>query len=1032
MEGQFNFSVSRADTFPQHIPRTGDHIGLTYNDKYVMHYDFTDLDNEAAAEELACLCSDIEHAGLQSEVRAGEGKSLLIFVRASKELLSSEIHKSRVKDWLYGITKTQPQVDKKSKSQSVNNAFESESILCVYRLLNWSKENGGAGITPGFGKWENVKSIFPIHNEVANRKLLKHLSKRLFLTKDDLDQIRDLFGSQASLHAATGVLAWAFLPKYSLVYAILTLLGCTIFLEYWKILQADLSIRWSVRGVAALKTNRPNFHYDKVIIDESGRRKHYYPKWKSFARQSLQIPFFAFCLLALGIIITLVFALEVLVSEVYHGPYQGYLEYAPTLILAAGLPYMNSFLEDVATRLAEFENHRTKDNFGMSLTQKLFVLSFIVNYLPILLTAFVYIPLGNRIVPWLGTNLPGTLGNSLDDHFFDRDPDRLRNEVIALTLTGQLSDMFEEMVVPYVMHRLKSWWHAYRASRSHFSNTKIDDPSEKAFLLIVRRQASLPPYNVQDDISEMVIQFGYLALFSPVWPLVSVGFLINNWIELRSDFLKICIEHQRPHPVRTDGIGPWIHSLDALTWMGSVCTAAVVHMFGTETGSGNTVLSKAMGGVGWWSLPITIFVSEHIFLVLRALVRTVLQRVGSEEVRKERNERYARRSKYMDELEAANRATEMLDVGAVQRRKSVRMADADIFWTKQVEKGSSTEAGIELIKALGQSKKTRVSKFWSSIPELELLLGSLLHLSNKPIQTPRWILDRLRVSVMLAQSPRAHDTAGHRRQRAVVARLADRSPLQVVAMAGTAAAAEVGVAAGVAIAKVVAGIVVEKLTKNINEDHLREIFGQYGSIRDLDLPMNRQFNTNRGTAYILYVHEADAEAAIAHMHEAQLDGAVINVSIVLPRRKFSQSPPTASRGANIDPRVPAPGPRGGFAGGPRGPRGGGFGGPSFGGGPGGGRPRSPTRFGGGRQGRGRDREANNYRPGTRSPSHSRSRSPPPRRGRSPSYDSRSRSPAPRRRGGGRRDSFDDRDTRRRSPSYDDYRSRSRSRGRDFR
>ncbi|KAL9001743.1 MAG: hypothetical protein Q9188_005293 [Gyalolechia gomerana] len=31
--------------------------------------------------------------------------------------------------------------------------------------------------------------------------------------------------------------------------------------------------------------------------------------------------------------------------------------------------------------------------------------------------------------------------------------------------------------------------------------------------------------------------------------------------------------------------------------------------------------------------------------------------------------------------------------------------------------------------------------------------------------------------------------------------------------------------------------------------------------------------TNRGTAYILYSDVADAEAAIAHMHEAQLDGA---------------------------------------------------------------------------------------------------------------------------------------------------------------
>lgn len=73
--------------------------------------------------------------------------------------------------------------------------------------------------------------------------------------------------------------------------------------------------------------------------------------------------------------------------------------------------------------------------------------------------------------------------------------------------------------------------------------------------------------------------------------------------------------------------------------------------------------------------------------------------------------------------------------------------------------------------------------------------------------------------------------------------------------------------------------------------------------------------TNRGTAYILYDHVADAEAAIANMHEAQVDGAAIHVSIVLPRRKLSPEPPTARRGANIDPRVPFSGPRGGGPGG---------------------------------------------------------------------------------------------------------------------
>ncbi|ODA83219.1 hypothetical protein RJ55_01730 [Drechmeria coniospora] len=91
-------------------------------------------------------------------------------------------------------------------------------------------------------------------------------------------------------------------------------------------------------------------------------------------------------------------------------------------------------------------------------------------------------------------------------------------------------------------------------------------------------------------------------------------------------------------------------------------------------------------------------------------------------------------------------------------------------------------------------------------------------------------------------------------------------------------------------------IVVERLTKNVNEEHIREIFGHFGPIVDLDLPMNRAFGTNRGTAYILYENRTDAEIALANMHESQVDGAIINVSIVLPRRLMSPDPPLARRG----------------------------------------------------------------------------------------------------------------------------------------
>ncbi|KEY65745.1 hypothetical protein S7711_05575 [Stachybotrys chartarum IBT 7711] len=219
-------------------------------------------------------------------------------------------------------------------------------------------------------------------------------------------------------------------------------------------------------------------------------------------------------------------------------------------------------------------------------------------------------------------------------------------------------------------------------------------------------------------------------------------------------------------------------------------------------------------------------------------------------------------------------------------------------------------------------------------------------------------------------------------------------------------------------------IVVERLSKNINEDHLYEIFGQFGPIKDLDLPINRTFGTNRGTAYILFDHLSDAEAAIAHMHEAQVDGAVINVSIVLPRRKLSPAPPTARRGANIDPRIPFSAPRGG---GPPGPANGG----SFASGGGRARHASPS-------GRHAPR-SDVYRPGTRSPSHPLSNVPSNHgdghRYRSRSRDShlsrsRSRSPATRRRGGGSRNGDYDEKPRDRSRSYDSFEDRSRSRSPD--
>ncbi|WKT50333.1 hypothetical protein QSH57_015281 [Fusarium oxysporum f. sp. vasinfectum] len=689
------------------MPSMGFEDKTTYNDKYVVLYDFGETDHDTAIKEFKTLVADLEETGFDVEVRAGYEQSLLVFAKAPRELLGNAVYKSRVKDWLYGITPNHPGGD---KNTVVDGAYEAEDILSVYHIVNWSKDLGGAGITPGTGKWENVKAIFPIHNSKVNQSLLKYLSRKFFLSNEDIDQIRNLHGSKVAFYfafiqayllfltfpAITGVIAWLWLPRYSLAYGILT--------SYWKIQEIDLSLRWNVKGIQHVKVNRPQFKYDYEYVDEGGRKHYYFPRWKKVVRQLLQIPFLIVAFLALGITIIAVFTIEILISETYAGPYKDYLEYLPTILLAVSLPYITSALEDAAEWMTEFENHRTADLHEMSLTQKVFVLNMFTNYLPIFLTAFIYIPFGGTVVPKLENFLSAafaSVGKKFVHQPFHLDADRLRNEVIALTVTGQLSGFFEENIVPMLKHKFSDWYRDYRRARSKGDMLLAvvkDDPEETAFLSRVRNEAILPKYNVQDDIAEIVLQFGYLALFSPVWPIIPMGFLINNWIELRSDFAKISLEHQRPAPVRSDGIGPWIYSLEALTWLGSICTAAIVHLFSADK-IGNTLGN-------WATLPVTVFISEHVLLLLRSLVRFTLQQIGSERIREDYNQRYANRVKYLEELETKKQQSGLAVREAHrERRKSVLVMERDPFWTKQVHDGATELAGVTLIQQVKRNEQ---------------------------------------------------------------------------------------------------------------------------------------------------------------------------------------------------------------------------------------------------------------------------------------------------------------------------------------
>ncbi|EGZ12875.1 hypothetical protein PHYSODRAFT_257219 [Phytophthora sojae] len=90
---------------------------------------------------------------------------------------------------------------------------------------------------------------------------------------------------------------------------------------------------------------------------------------------------------------------------------------------------------------------------------------------------------------------------------------------------------------------------------------------------------------------------------------------------------------------------------------------------------------------------------------------------------------------------------------------------------------------------------------------------------------------------------------------------------------------------------------VENLTRNVNADHLREIFGKFGLVVRVDMAVPR----GKASAVVVFASQQDADSAKDHMHDGWLDGNKLRVLPDAPRpepnnrRRVSLSPRSRSR-----------------------------------------------------------------------------------------------------------------------------------------
>ncbi|KAJ3226952.1 hypothetical protein HK099_003744 [Clydaea vesicula] len=84
-------------------------------------------------------------------------------------------------------------------------------------------------------------------------------------------------------------------------------------------------------------------------------------------------------------------------------------------------------------------------------------------------------------------------------------------------------------------------------------------------------------------------------------------------------------------------------------------------------------------------------------------------------------------------------------------------------------------------------------------------------------------------------------------------------------------------------------IFINGISKNINDDHLKEIFGAYGEVSSVEIPFDKRTNTNKKIAYVQFTNSKDASNAIEYMNGGQMDGTILKI-LIAQKKPVPRSP----------------------------------------------------------------------------------------------------------------------------------------------
>ncbi|TPX51288.1 hypothetical protein SeLEV6574_g00390 [Synchytrium endobioticum] len=589
MEDVLKVSHTDGDSF--HLSQT-DYVLALLDNSYNEHY----------RKALDALKAKLKSRGFDfHEIDLSDTKRALA-IRCTDDSLAIYAHCSSLTDYLrkIGVPTKNPPSPIKSNLELMTRLTSAERLRLINEILIQPEYEGGLGILEGTGV---VECIFPIHDHDTTKKWIQSWSNKWILDTSDLDLIRDYAGSEVALYfcflqvyfsalipfSIISTAFWFFGWQYDYIYAFLSILWGIVTCHIWERRARAVSISWRIRGASQFQPIRAAFKPQEFTKDPvTNAILPFYPEWKRLAFiAGVTFPIVLLMVILQGAIISAIYILEQTIKHYYQGPMPQFVVFVPTIIYVSLVPTLSTLYTPLLDKLTDMENQETIAGHHASHSVKSFVFATLTTYLPLAVLGFVFVPFEDMLESVLGSLWhfdKGTWASSYSKG--QAGPDVFQQLLIYYTVTGQIENLFTELIVPMVKPRalrLLRMWRSKSCTESPRCDGGPLSPKlpggTDACLKQIRYQYEKPPYDLDEDLREMVLQFGFIMLFGVAWPLAPVACLINNLLESRCDMLKICFATRRPTPYRAEEIGPYTTILKSITRVSSLTSPALIILY---------------------------------------------------------------------------------------------------------------------------------------------------------------------------------------------------------------------------------------------------------------------------------------------------------------------------------------------------------------------------------------------------------------------------------------------------------------------